>query len=60
MPDNNYLEDAKRAQATKLAQLVDALGWSLIDTTLPPDVRRYATERLSSLLEYLKARDQVE
>jgi len=45
-------------QVDKLSQLIDVLGWYVMDPTLPAEVNAYALSRLGALLQYLEARSQ--
>jgi len=54
----NPLDAAKRMQVDKLSQLIDVLGWYVMDPTLPAEVNAYALSRLGALLQYLEARSQ--
>lgn len=57
---HDYLEQVRQGQVASLAQLIDALGWRVLDPTLPKQVSRDTISRLASLLEYLKLRDQAD
>lgn len=43
-----------QSAANQIEQLINTIGWRLLDPTTPEEIKQYAASRLQALLDFLR------